>query len=255
MNGLGTAGAALCGGLAGAAIGSFLGTALVRMPEGRSIVTGRSACDSCGRRLALPDLVPVASWLLLRGRCRTCGAGIGLWQVALEIGAALVGALPWLFLDDPLHAGSAVLLGWQALLLGTLDARHLWLPRVPVLVLALTGLAGAWLAGDGDFARLQVALVGGVIGYGVLALVGLAYRRLRGVDGLGRGDPPLLGAIGLWLGPLGVVEALLGASLVGIAAAIAMLLLGRRVAADTALPLGTCLLVAAWPLFCLQGFG
>jgi len=78
---------------------------------------------------------------------------------------------------------------------------------------------------------------------------------LRGAEGMGAADPWLLGAVGLWLGPLGVVEALLGASLVGIISAAMMLVLGHKVASDTALPLGSCVAVAAWPLFCLQGFG
>lgn len=64
--------------IAGAAIGSFIGTALVRLPEHRSILAGRSACDSCGAGIGARDLVPLWSWLALRGRCRACGAPIGV---------------------------------------------------------------------------------------------------------------------------------------------------------------------------------
>lgn len=249
---------ALAGAVLGALVGSFLGAALVRLPEGRSVVFGRSRCDSCGRALTPAELVPIVSFLFQRGRCRGCDARIGGWQFAAELGGALAGALPWLIAHEAWIAFAAMAFGWQLLLLAMLDLRHLWLPRRLVTGLAASGLAAVLVAGwlsDAMQQRLGVALTGGAIGWGLLALVAFVYRKGRGVEGMGRGDPPLLGAIGLWLGPLGVVEVLLGASLAGILAVAAMMMLGQRVRSDTALPLGTCMAAAAWPLFVLQGFG
>ncbi|WP_205525192.1 prepilin peptidase [Novosphingobium sp. THN1] len=94
-----------------------------------------------------------------------------------------------------------------------------------------------------------------MLGYAMLWLIARFYLKARGREGMGSGDPPLLGAIGLWLGPLGVVETMLGASIIGIAAAIVMLVSKRKIDADTALPLGTCLAATAWLLFLLQGPG
>lgn len=247
----------LGGGVLGLLIGSFIGAAMVRLPEGRSVVLGRSRCDSCGKRLGPAELVPVLSFLLQRGRCTSCGASIDRWQLAAEAGGALAGAIPWFFARDALMACAAAVMGWQLLLLALLDLRHMWLPKRLVGGLAASGLAAVLLLGWlGEFtARLSVAAVGGALGWGLLALVAFVYRRSRGQDGMGRGDPPLLGAIGIWLGPLGVVEVLLGASLAGIVAAAALMALKREVRGDTALPLGTCMAAAAWPLFVLQGFG
>lgn len=249
--------AAAIGALAGSCVGSFIGTALVRMPEGRSLIRGRSACDGCARHLSIDDLVPIGSWLMLRGRCRACGSSIGFWQLAAEVLAAAIGFLPWFLVDDPWLAALMVVMGWQLLLLALLDARHFWMPLRLVGLLAASGLAGATAIALREHApmHITVGLLGGALGWGALALVRLVYRRVRSVEGMGAGDPWLMGAVGLWLGPLGVVEALLGASLVGIVSAVAMLLLGQKIAADTALPLGTCIAVSAWPLFCLQGFG
>lgn len=248
--------AAICA-LAGACVGSFIGTALVRMPEGRSLVRGRPACDGCARRLSIDDLVPIGSWLMLRGRCRTCGSPIGAWQLAAEVLGAAIGFAPWFLTDDRWLAALMVVMGWQLLLLSLLDARHFWLPLRLIGLLGATGLAGAIATALRENApmHITVGLIGGALGWGALALVRLVYQRVRNVDGMGAGDPWLIGAVGLWLGPLGVVEALLGASLVGIVSAVAVLLLGQKIEADTALPLGTCIAVAAWPLFCLQGFG
>lgn len=245
-----------CAAVLGAVIGSFLGAVLARLPEQRSIVQGRSACDGCGRALTVGELIPVFSWIALRGKCRTCGGSIGAWQLACELGGAAIAVGAVLFAREG-HALAAMVLGWQLLLLAMLDMRHLWLPRVLVAWLAVSGcavvLAEAWRSQSADPAL--VSLVGGALGFGLLWLIARIYLKARGRDGMGAGDPPLLGAIGLWLGPLGVVEVMLGASIVGIVAAIVMLVSKRSIAADTALPLGTCLAATAWPLFLLQGPG
>jgi leader peptidase (prepilin peptidase)/N-methyltransferase len=240
----------------GAVIGSFLGAVLVRLPEGRSIVGGRSTCDGCGKALTVIELVPVLSWTMQRGKCRACGVSIGAGQLACELGGAAIGIGAVLWAGDNLVL-AAMLFGWQLLLLALLDLRHLWLPRVLVGGLAFSGamVVIARAVSLGNFDPLLVSFSGGAMGFLLLWAGARFYLKARGREGMGAGDPPLLGAIGLWLGPLGVVEVMLGASIVGIIAAIVMLVSKRKVAADTALPLGTCLAATAWPMFLLQGLG
>jgi leader peptidase (prepilin peptidase)/N-methyltransferase len=247
---------ALAAMLAGAAIGSFIGTALVRLPEGRSVIAGRSACDACAAPIAARDLIPLASWLMLRGKCRACGAPIGIWQPVAELGGAVIGGAAVLLAPHGL-ALPAMLLGWQLLLLGLIDAQHLWLPRPLTTALAASGAAlAAWhswqQASLGPFA---VAAAGGLMGFVMLWGVARGYRMLRGRDGMGDGDPPLLAALGLWLGPMGVIGTVIGASLLGMVAALVMLLARKPVAADTALPLGTLMAAAGWAIFLVNGAG
>lgn len=240
--------------LAGAAIGSFIGTALVRLPEDRSVLGGRSACDACAAPIAACDLVPLVSWLALGGKCRRCAAPIGVWQPMAEIAGALIGGAAVL-LAPPGLALPAMLLGWQVLLLALIDARHLWLPRPLTALLAASGTAfAAWRAWqETSLAPLAAAAAGGVIGFAMLWGVARGYRMLRGREGMGDGDPPLLGAMGLWLGPMGVIGTVIGASLLGLVAALVMLLARRPVAADTALPLGTLMAAAGWAIFLASG--
>ena len=247
---------ALLAAIAGAAIGSFIGTALVRLPDDRSIVTGRSACDSCGAPIAARDLVPLLSWLALRGRCRACGTGIGWWQAGCELGGAVIGVAAVLCAPAGL-AVPAMLLGWQLLLLAVIDARHLWLPRGLTALLAASGAAMlAWQSWQADsLIPLWTGLGGGALGFAMLWGVARGYRLLRGRDGMGGGDPPLLGAMGLWIGPMGVIGAVIGASLIGLVAALLMLLARRPVANDTALPLGSLMAAAGWAIFLVNGFG
>jgi leader peptidase (prepilin peptidase)/N-methyltransferase len=242
--------------LAGAAIGSFIGAALVRLPEGRQVLAGRSACDSCAAPIAARDLVPLVSWLVLRGKCRHCGAAIGVWQPVAEIAGALIGAASVLLAPHGL-AIPAMLLGWQLLLLALIDAHHLWLPRPLTAVLAASGaMLALWRGWDeASLAPLITAAAGGAIGFAMLWSVARGYRLLRGREGMGGGDAPLLGAIGLWVGPMGAIGTVIGASLVGLAAALVMLLARKPVAADTALPLGTLMAIAGWAIFIAGGWG
>ncbi|HSF13353.1 MAG TPA: prepilin peptidase [Erythrobacter sp.] len=247
---------AILAGLCGAAIGSFVGTALVRLPEERSVMSGRSACDACGAGIAARDLVPLVSWAMLRGRGRCCGAPIGGWQLGCELAGLLIGVFAILLAPAGL-ALPAMLLGWQLLLLGTIDARHLWLPRGLTALLALTGAGfAAWRSWEAvSLTPLWTAMAGGALGFGMLWGVARGYRMLRGREGMGGGDPPLLGAIGLWVGPMGAIGAVIGASLSGLILALLMLLARRPVAGDTALPLGTLMAGAAWVIFLVSGFG
>ena len=245
--------AATAAGLIGALVGSFVGAALVRLPEGRSVLRGRSACDCCGARLGWAELVPLVSFAVQRGKCRRCGAAIDPWQFAAEAGGALVGIVAALSTGEGWAMLWGALLGWQLLLLGLLDLRHFWLPDRLTALLAATGLAhGLWLWGD-RFELLSETLLGGALGFSGLWLVALAYRRLRGREGLGAGDAKLLGAIGLWVGPVGVVTTLLGGSLIALAGAVALLVAGRNVAMQTALPLGSALALAGWVVALLSG--
>ena len=243
---------AVAAGALGAIVGSFLGAALVRLPKRRSVVSGRSRCDNCKRVLGPLELVPIVSYAVLRGRCRACHGAVDRGQLAAEVGGALVGVAAALVARDGAMLAIGLVLGWQLLLLGLLDLRHLWLPDRLVILLAATGLIPALLAAESDIELLAGPLLGATLGFGLLWFAALFYRSLRGREGLGAGDPKLLGAIGLWLGPLGVVETLLGACLIGLAAVAGLALARRAPAADTALPLGTLLALAGFAVYLAQ---
>lgn len=233
--------------LGGAIVGSFLATILIRWPQGRSVVTGRSRCDSCGTKLGVRDLVPLFSYAALHGKCRRCGRAIDRRHLAAELAAAGIGLIALIAHPLPL-ALLTLALGLWLLLLAMLDVEHHWLPDRLTLPLIPLGLAAAW-AGFGP--PLLDRAVGAAIGWAALALMALAYRRLRGREGLGGGDPKLLAAIGAWVGALQLPFILVGAGLLGLAAALLMHLRGRAVSATTRLPLGALLAVAAWPVWLL----
>lgn len=233
--------ALILGGL-GAIAGSFLATLVVRWPEGRSL-GGRSACDECGRTLRAAELVPLASMIALRGSCRSCGARIDPAHGGVELACLIAGAAAgW---SAPGIAGSAgAVFGWLLIALAMLDWRAFWLPDRLVAPLAVLGLAGGLI---GLEPILADRLIGGAAGFLLLWIVAFTYRRWRGREGLGGGDPKLFGAIGLWLGWQLLPAVLMVAGLIGLGIVAFRAATGRAMARTDALPLGTLLAAAAYP--------
>jgi leader peptidase (prepilin peptidase)/N-methyltransferase len=233
--------------LLGAIIGSFTATVAIRWPAGRSALAGRSQCDACGRQVAARDLIPVLSGVLLRGKARCCGAAIAPMHWQVELACALVGLLAGLTVVGP--AGLIVAaFGWLLVLVVALDATELWIPDPLNAVLAIGGVLTALVLPP----TLTERLVGGAAGFGSLWLIGLAYHRVRGVEGLGGADPKLFGAIGLWLGWRMLPPVLLSAALIGLGIVAWRAATGRAVARDDAVPFGAYLAVAAYPALLLM---
>lgn len=251
----------------GLLVGSFLNVAIARMPEDRSVVWPPSHCPSCGAGIRPRDNIPVVSWVLLGGKCRDCSHPISSLYPTIEL---LMGLLSlrvfWRFVPDPsaLDVGHAAnylvfMLFVAALVVVTfIDLRHYIIPdelsiyAVPVGVVASVGLH--WVGAPGAIG-LKSSLVGAVAGAGLLVGVMALYKLIRGVEGMGWGDPKLLAMIGAFLGavpalPFVVFVATITGSVVG----IALIVIGKRAGwgFQSALPFGPFLVVGA-VLWVLRG--
>jgi leader peptidase (prepilin peptidase)/N-methyltransferase len=235
-------------GILGLVFGSFIATVALRWPQGRSAMQGRSACDSCDKVLGGHELVPLVSFLLQRGRCRGCGARIHVGHLAVEVVGLIVGVAAGLAAPGWESVAGAIF-GWLLLALASLDLAAFWLPNRLTATLAIAGLVDGLFFAPGWIDRI----LGGVIGYGLLALVAFTYRHIRKREGLGGGDPKMFGAIGLWLGASMLAPVLLAASVIGLLAALSLKLGGRKLEMTSRLPLGTLLALAAFPAWLAGG--
>lgn len=198
----------------GLVVGSFMTVAAHRMPRGESVVRPRSRCPVCGAPIGPRDNVPVLSWLLLRGRCRSCGARISVEYPFLELATA--GLVVLAVIRHPDAWAGALAAGLLALMpaVAVIDIRHRIIPNrltYPALVLFPPVIVLAWLLG-GDVDPIR-GLVGLALFGGVLFVIAIVSR------GMGMGDVKLAGLIGLVLGSIGL-------RFVGVAAGAAIVLGG-----------------------------
>lgn len=234
------------GGL-GLIVGSFLAAVSVRLPSDEDDVAAPSRCGGCEPRLRPWDLVPVFGWLVLRGRCPRCGTQISPRYPLIELGAAAVGVwaalwAAWAGASIFLMATTA-LLGWQLLLIALVDGEHFWLPDRLTLPLIGTGLAVAVAQG---WAVALANLIGAVVGFAGLWLVGRLYQVMRKRPGLGGGDPILFAGAGAWVGWTGLPSVVLWACAAALGLVFGLLMARRSIQATTKLPFGVFLAVGVW---------
>lgn len=225
------------------AIGSFLGVLVDRLPRGEDVVWQPSTCRTCGIRLRVSNLIPVVSFIICRGRCRSCNGAIPAWHLYIEIAAIGLGLIAALVGGSALAiAGTAAFL-WLLLGLGLADL--IWL-RLPNLLTGALVCAGMLVAIADPQRDIGDALLGGLIGFGGFWLIRKGYARLRGREGLGLGDVKLMAGIGAGVGPLALPMLLLVASVAGLVTAIVVAGVNRSKLTGTAkLPFGAFLCGAA----------
>ncbi|MDZ3837416.1 MAG: A24 family peptidase [Rhodospirillales bacterium] len=223
-------------------VGSLLGLLVVRLPAGEGVVLGRSRCRSCLRSLRPLDLVPLASWLALRGRCRACGQRISRLYPAVELAAVLVAV--WTALAVPgVVVWATAVLGWTLLALAVIDVRTLTLPDVLTLPLAGCGLAVAWWLDDVSLGGHAIGPAAGWLGFWLIARL---YQTLRHRPGLGEGDAKLMAAAGAWVGWQGLPSVILIAALAALGAVAVAKVLCRPLDAATPIPFGPFLALGLW---------
>lgn len=246
-------------GLLGLAFGSFLNVCVSRWPEGESVVSPRSHCRHCRRTLAWWENLPLVSWLVLRGRCRSCRAWIG-WRyplVELAVGG-LWAAAAWRFptnvlgpnslrvalYDSLLTALGLMILYWLLVALAVLDAENLWLPNWLTLPGAVLGFLFSvfcfvtavqldaitqsrhhifeYLHGE----QWKVAwsrLIAILVAAGLILLIRWLYWLVRRREGIGLGDAKLMAMLAAWFGLPGALLAFFMGVVLG--AAVALILL------------------------------
>lgn len=226
--------------LFGALWGSFANVVIYRVPRDLSVVRPGSRCPGCEAPIAWYDNIPVLSYLLLRGRCRRCGAKISLRYLVVELLAGIMSFALYMqhVLRPMVQGGGPGLVAWLlwlcfglALMIVTYTDIDLWvIPDEVVLPVAALGLVAAAV----DPALLGVGLVEGLVagaaGYLLIAGLRWVYLRWRGLEALGLGDGKLLLMIGAFCGARGLIWALAAGAIQGLLVAIPMLFLGKKLA-------------------------
>lgn len=231
-------------GILGLVMGSAVTALSFRIPRERSWIHGYSACPSCDRPLRPLDLIPVASFVMTRGRCRYCGAAIGWRYPITELVCAAWAMLVYRHMGLVPALPLVALWGFLLVALLWIDLDFQLLPDALTFPGTLLGIAAALTAPAGA----RHALFGVLVGSGLLWLLAWGYLKLRKTEGMGGGDIKLAAMFGAVLGwqltLLTLFLAALAGSLWG-----GLLMLRRAGTGQTALPFGTLLAPAAMVSF------
>ena len=248
--------------LLGASIGSFLNVVIYRLPRDESLLSPPSHCYSCGARLTFVDLIPVLSYLILRGRCRHCGATFSPRYMVVEAVTGALAVICWqTFGSEPYTVG--VFAACAALLVVFfVDLDHMIIPDQCTAIVALFGISvdvyRLWTRGA-DYAiafteqigadtltlYLPRSLVGLVVGGGAFLFIGWLFETLLHKPALGMGDVKLAGAMGAVLGPgYALLSYFLLAIFIGATVSVLLMLLRLKRRGDY-IPFGPMMALAA----------
>jgi leader peptidase (prepilin peptidase)/N-methyltransferase len=230
----------LMAGAFGAVIGSFLNVCIYRLPLERSVVWPASACPHCARNLAWFENIPIVSWAVLGGRCRSCHAPIGIRYPIVEAITAVMFAAGWWFYGPGVLLASRLVFGCALIVLFAIDLEHHLLPNLITLPGIIIGFVFSFATDPGWMS----SLIGIIAGGGALYAVAEAYYRVRHEEGLGMGDVKMLSMIGAFLGWQLTLMTLMLGSIAGSVVGIGMLAT-KRGGLKYALPFGTFLALGA----------
>lgn len=240
----------------GLAVGSFINVCVYRLPREKSVVTPRSACPACSAPIRWHDNIPLLSFILLRGRCRDCGAEISWRYPVVEL---LTGVLfVWVHFHvfrQPVSPARLILIPFywyfcaSLVALSAIDLVHFIIPDRITYPLGAVGLAlaiiypghlGGTSVGDG----LRLAAIGLLVGGGALYLIRLLGGFLFKKEAMGMGDVKLLAGVGIWQGWPSALLAIFLAAAVASVVGVAMIAV-KRARWQSKLPFGPYLALAS----------
>ena len=244
--------------LFGLVVGSFLNVCILRIPENKSIVLPASSCPKCGKAIAAYDNIPVLSWLVLGGKCRNCKTKISPMYPAVELLTGLLFLACYFVFGLTVDALKWATFSALLVVLTITDLRERILPDSVNLFGVIAGLlfsfftkptdgTALWIANRWfDFPPPQAALsfadavMGALVGSGLLWAVAEGYFRLRGREGMGLGDVKMMAAVGVFLGLKRTLMTVLAGSLLGSVIGIVLISLSKK-DRNYELPFGTFL--------------
>lgn len=237
--------------LTGLCWGSFLNVLIYRLPREKDWIKQRSFCPHCHKKISWFENLPVLSFLLLRGRCSGCQGKISWRYPLVEVATGLffIWSFPSILSHSPFYWIVQLSTFSVFLIFLFVDIEFQILPN------ALNAYLGLVFLAYGLFHYpLQYWLLGGVIGFGFPWLVTWLFYKLRGKVGLGGGDIKLFGVLGLYLGPIGVLQTLLWSCFLGSLIG-SLLILTKKMERDQPFAFGPfIILVASLQIFLPQAF-
>ena len=202
--------------------GSFSNVCIYRLPEKGNVVSARSKCRNCQKKISWFDNIPFISYIILRGKCRNCGFKISFQYFVVEILVALGFLISFHFFGFSIATLLLFILTIFFVIIFFIDLKHFIIPNELTFPLMAIGFLKSFDPNLNQylFPNYINSLIGGVVGYLIIWFIIFAYKKLRNKEGMGLGDAKLLSAMGFWFGWISIPFILFFSSFVALGFAI-----------------------------------
>jgi len=230
----------------GAVIGSFLNVCIYRLPKNLDIVSKRSFCPRCKKKIKWFDNIPLISFLILKFKCRFCKKHISTQYFLVELLSALFLSIALSFTANFLDLILLSLIFYIFIVIFVIDVKHYIIPDSLNFSLILIGILKNFLPETSLNLNQDMfqSLVGGAGGYFLIWIIIFLYKKFKNVEAMGLGDAKLLSGLGFIFGLKSIFIILFTASILGLLYSIPKLLLGKS-SLKTALPFGPFLIIGS----------
>ena len=201
----------------GALWGSFANVCIFRLPGEKGVVSGRSYCPKCENKIAWYDNIPIISFFLLRGKCRSCKTSISIQYAIVEAINIISFVTIYYFFGISITTILLMILSLSFLIIFFIDLKHFIIPNVLTFPMMIVGFFKSF---DPNlhplFPNYINSLIGGLFGYGVIWSIIYFYKQVRKKEGMGLGDAKLLAVIGFWFGWISIPFVLFFSSVIAL---------------------------------------
>ena len=223
--------------------GSFANVCILRLPEGKGVVSGRSYCPNCKKLITWKDNIPIISFLLLKGKCRQCKNPISFQYTLVEF-LSLISFLSIYYLYGiSLTTLLLIILAIIFIIIFFIDLKHFIIPNSLTFPLMVLGFIKSFIPNlDGIFPNYLDSLVGGLFGYGIIWSIIFFYKQVRKKEGMGLGDAKLFAVIGFWFGWISIPFVIFLSSIIALLSVIPDLIKNSK-KMTTQIPFGPYIII------------
>ena len=227
----------------GALWGSFANVCILRLPEGKGVVSGRSYCPNCKKLITWKDNIPIISFLLLKGKCRQCKKPISFQYTLVEF-LSLISFLSIYYLYGiSLTTLLLIILAIIFIIIFFIDLKHFIIPNSLTFPLMVLGFIKSFIPNlDGIFPNYLDSLVGGLFGYGIIWSIIFFYKQVRKKEGMGLCDAKVFAVIGFWFGWISIPFVIFLSSIIALLSVIPDLIKNSK-KMTTQIPFGPYIII------------
>ena len=226
--------------------GSFANVCIYRLPENKSIITGRSSCPNCKKKIIWYDNIPLLSFILLKSKCRFCKKPINSQYFIVELITAISFVSIYYFFGLTLAALLLSILSVFFIIIFFIDLKHFIIPNELTFPLMIIGFFKSFDPNLNQtiFPNYINSLIGGVFGYLIIWLIIFFYKKVRKKEGMGLGDAKLLAVVGFWFGWFSIPFTIFMSSVVALIFVLPSLINKSR-KMSSQIPFGPYIIIAA----------